>query len=145
MGFNEFGQSVFGIVIISIAFLVVFGGFQNQDLYDEFLPNGVTGPNDVNNYNTGITVSSTVDPYATVTSPNPTQDNNPLFNFVANDIPNFLNAFAKTAAATIDALFYIAVPVEIIYIFAVLVGVTMTLFGIYFVGTIALGLLGRFN
>lgn len=145
MGFNEWGQSLFGIVIVGIAMLVVFGGFQNQDLYEEFLPNGISGPNDINNYQSGITVNSSIDPYATIPSGTPSQDNNPLFNFIANDIPNFLNAFAKTAAASIDVLSYIGIPREIIYVFGVFIAATMTLFGIYFVGTIALGLVGRFT
>lgn len=139
------GQSIFGMIIISVAFLAVFGGYQNQTLYSEFLPPGVTGPNDVNNYQNSIVVSSQGTPFGTVTSQNPTQDNNPIFNFVSKDIPNLLNAFATTASASIDLWFHIGLPAEIIYIFAVLIGSIMTVFAVYFAGTIALGFFGRFG
>lgn len=138
MGFNEMGQSVFGIVLLGIAFAVAFGGFTNQGLYEGFLPDGVTGPNDVNNYQASITVTSQGTPYGT-TSTTPLQDNNPLFNFVSKDIPQYLNAFATTAAGLIDILSYIGLPQEISYVIIVFAAATMSLFAIYFAITAGVG------
>lgn len=139
MGFSEFGQSIIGMVLFGILFLVGFGGFTNQQIFEEYLPEGVTGPNDVNNFSTGITVNTGTEPFVTTTSSNPTQDNNPILNFVLKDIPRFLGTIAKIAASTVDALTYIGLPREIIYIFAAFIAAIMSFFAIYFGGTLILG------
>lgn len=143
MGFNEFGQSLAGIVIFAVVFLVAFGGFQNQSLYSELLPDSISGPNDVNNSLNDVTVSNSGSPYAIPTGQNPNQDSNPFLNLIFNDFGQYFNLFSKIFSASIDALTYIGIPQPIIYAVGVPILLFAGVFLVYFVINVAAGLIGR--
>lgn len=140
MGFNEFGQSLAGIIVFVTAMLLVFGGFQNQELFNDYLPNGITGPNDINTTASGITVSTTGTPFATTTSSTPTQDNNPWYNLIFDDFGKAFNLFTKMINGFVDVVSYIGLPGEIVYAIIVPLSVFAGIFLIYFVTGVAVGL-----
>jgi len=143
MGFNEFGQSLAGIIIFGVVMLVAFGGFQNQSLYSELLPNSVGGPNDINAGLTSVTVSNTGTPYATPATGSPASENNNFLNLIFTKIGEFYNLFSKMPSAIIDSLSYIGLPPIIVYVIGVPLLLFAGIFLVYFVVTVASGLIGK--
>lgn len=143
MGFHEFGQSIFGIIIFMAAMLVAFGGYQNQDIYQGFLPQGVTNPNDINNTNVLISTSQAT-PFATTTSANSGQDNNPLLNLIFNQIGQIFKSITELPGALIDMFTYMGLPRQIAFPLIVGVSVTVVVYVTYYIAQVGVGALAGF-
>lgn len=140
MGFNEFGQSLAGMIAFILVFLAVFGGFQNQTILEPYYPTGVNTIGDINNQQNSITVSNSATPFATQTGTNPSQDNNPWQNSIIDDFNKALAFFGRMIGGLFDAITYIGIPKEIIYLFIVPLSVFAGIFTIYFVVSVAVGI-----
>lgn len=143
MGFHEFGQSLLGIGIVVAAMLVAFGGYQNQGLFEEYLPDGVTNPNNIDNT---IVVVSTSEgtPFATPSTGAVGQENNPILNLIFNQIGQVFKTIIELPGALLDILTYIGLPKQISFPILALAGFVIIAYLTYYIAQVGVGAFAGF-
>jgi len=146
MGFYEFGQSIVAMVVIVVIMLVAFGGFQNQSLVQPYFPGdgSFNGPNDINNALNDKTSTLSGTPYAETTpTSTSTKNNDPFQNLSFGYLTQAFNLITVLPFAALDALSFIGLPSQIVYVIGSIILVFGGIFLLFFLVNVGGSLFGR--